>query len=108
MSNNDEMVRDEFEVWQERRRTASCRVPLPSMWESWRAAHSKYAPRWLPIDEAVKSESWVLVRTLNGHRMLAIWGRSDQQWHDCSWFVVNDVTHYMHIPDAPEVGDGAA
>ena len=84
------------------------------MFGVWKAAHAFYAPRWLPIDEAAKDGYRKLLgsREPNGRIRIigvGVWELPDLPNEDDFWlplipgsFLIKP-THYMPIPDAPEV-----
>lgn len=70
----------------------------------WKMTRAKYAPLWLPIDDAAK-DGWtkfILSESLASH--VAYWDGREWIDHKSNRPIDDQATHYMPIPDAPEVG----
>ncbi|AFC85873.1 hypothetical protein [Frateuria aurantia] len=100
-------LRDEFEDHARYMALEGREVDLN--WQTWKAAHAKYAPRWLPIDGSEKAAGNVILGQLT---LAAIYPKAIAGWDDIEecWkspngkIVSTNYSHYMPIPDAPEVG----
>ncbi|AFC86357.1 hypothetical protein [Frateuria aurantia] len=110
MTDNDKTLRDEFEERAkrlflpiERNRFDQYRdTRTQHMWWGCQAAHAKYAPRWLPIDEEVKDGNPLLgLRVQDDAVCLAYW--NDESFYNVWTGEKVILTHYLPIPGASEV-----
>lgn len=67
------------------------------------AAEARVAPRWQPIDTAVKDGTRILIVNDKGLVVVARWQSGWDTWHSVPGAYAVKPTHWMPLPSAPEV-----